>query len=274
MGKKLYRLLTLLIWLCLAAALWFGYSFFKTLREYDRGEADLSRIYSAVGGIPEPVPKGERMQMDEAHRKEADENLKAQRIDSYLKLEAINEDTIGWVRIEGTVIDYPVMQTPDNPDFYLTHGFNKESSVYGMIYMDAGCSLEEDCRNYLLYGHHMKNGAMFASLEKYESEEYFREHPVIGFDTLTETCDYEVAAVLKLPASMITAEFSHMLAAGSKERYEALIRYAKENSLYDTGISVQWPEQLLTLTTCEYSQKNGRLLVIARQAENEKAIRR
>lgn len=268
-SEKLYRLLTILIWCCLAAALWFGYSLVKTLREYDRGEADLSQIYEAAGGIPEPMPRGEAMQLDEAGRRKAEAALKAQRIESYQRVKAVNEDTIGWVRIAGTAIDYPVMQTPDDPDFYLTHGFDGEYSAYGMIYMDAGCSLKEECHNYLLYGHHMKNGAMFASLEKYESEEYFREHPVIGFDTLTETCEYEVAAVLKLPAAMLTAEFSLMLAAQSQESYEALIRYARENSLYDTGIAVQWPEQLLTLTTCEYSQKNGRLLVLARRAEKE-----
>lgn len=261
--KKLFHILTIFSWIFLAAALWFGYSFFRTLEEYNHGDSDIKQIYDVIGGELKPIPKGERMQMDEAEGEAADEKLETKRMENCLRLQAVNEDTVGWVRIDGTVIDYPVMQTPDNPDFYLNHGFDKEYSVYGMIYMDAGCSLEEECHNYLLYGHHMKNGAMFASLANYEEEEYYRAHPVIGFDTPAGTCDYQVAAVIKLSAAMVTEDFFRMLLAKDRKEYEKLIQYAKENSLYDTGTDMQWPEQLLTLTTCEYSQRDGRLLVIA-----------
>lgn len=266
MRRRILRgvLLTLML-VCMVAALWFGYSYWLTMKEYERGEADLKEMYELIGSVPEPAALPDVF--PEREETEAEEH--AGRLESYLKLEQTNSDTIGWVRIEGTVIDYPVMHTPDNPDFYLDHGFDRQKSSYGMIYMDASCSLTEDCRNYLLYGHHMKNGSMFASLEEYTSEEYFKAHPIVGFDTLDSVCDYEIAAVLKLPASMLTTEFSRMLAAGTEENYAALIAFAKEHSFYETGITPEWPEQLLTLTTCEYTQKDGRLLVIARLAAEE-----
>lgn len=262
MGRKILRfVLAVLILISMIAAVWFGYSYWLTMKEYERGDSDLEQIYDVMDSVPET------MAGTVAETKETDEDTgSAGRLESYLRLEETNSDTIGWVRIEGTVIDYPVMHTPDNPDFYLNHGFDRQKSAYGMIYMDASCRLEETCHNYLLYGHHMKNGSMFASLEEYTSWEYFEEHPVVGFDTLDEICDYEIAAVFKLPASMLTEEFLYMLAAGTEEDYEALIEYAKKHSFYDTGITPRWPEKLLTLTTCEYSQKDGRLLVIARRA--------
>lgn len=262
MGRKILRcVLAVLILFSVIAAAWFGYSYWLTMKEYERGNSDLEQIYNVMDSVPETMA-GTEAEAEES----GGEAGSTGRLESYLKLEKTNSDTIGWVRVEGTVIDYPVMHTPDDPDFYLNHGFDRQKSVYGMIYMDASCSIEETCHNYLLYGHHMKNGSMFASLEEYTSQEYFEEHPVVGFDTLDEICDYEIAAVFKLPASMLTTEFSYMLAAGTEEDYDALIEYAKKNSFYDTGITPQWPEQLLTLTTCEYSQKDGRLLVIARRA--------
>lgn len=141
----------------------------------------------------------------------------------------------GWIRVDGTVIDYPVMQTPETPDFYLKRGFDKKYSAYGMIYMDEDCDLDAGCPNFVLYGHHMKNGSMFAALEKYTSEEFYREHPEILFDTLEETGRYQVAAVFKTPGTQITEAFAGTLLAATEEDYNAFIAYAKEHSLYDTG---------------------------------------
>ena len=171
----------------------------------------------------------------------------------------------GWIQIDGTPINYPVMHTPEDPDFYLSHGFDKKSSVYGMIYMDAGCSPDKDGMNYLLYGHHMKNGSMFASLKRYQSEEYCKKNPQIRFD-LTDSCGkWEIFAVLRMSAADLTREKNKMLAAGTRESYQALMEYVEKNRLYDTGGLPQWPQKLLTLVTCEYTEKDGRLFVFARR---------
>lgn len=265
MGKRLLRrLLAVLTGLCFLAFLWFGYSFCRKIREYSHGDEDLKQIYDIMGPIRLSVPE---YQPSEGTEAETGEFAKEERLEVCARLSDANSDTIGRIRIEGTVIDYPVMHTPNEPNFYLKRGFDKNYSAYGMIYMDGGCSLGAECRNYILYGHHMKNGTMFGSLENYKDEAYFRTHPIIGFDTLGEVHDYEIAAVVKFPADIVTEAFADMLAARTKEEYDALISYLKENSLYDTEVVPEWPEQLVTLTTCEYSQKDGRLLVAARQRQ-------
>lgn len=232
----------------LAAAVWSGSRLYGTVREYDRGDADLGQMYKAVESVYAPGPE------------ETKEYPGENRFDGLQKL---NSDIAAWIRIENTAIDYPVMHTPGEPDFYLSHGFDKEPSVYGMIYMDAGCSLDESCKNRILYGHHMKNGAMFAALPEYASGEYREAHPVILFDTPEGTEYYEVFAAMSLSASQMEESLTEWLAADTEEAYRNLTAYAMKQSFYSKKAAPRWPEPLLTLITCEYTKKDGRFLVLA-----------
>ena len=101
-----------------------------------------------------------------------------------------NPDFVGWISIDGTNINYPVMQTPGNPDFYLKHAFDKSYSDYGVPYMQENCDLEQS-DNVVIYGHHMKNGSMFSDLCKYESEDFYQAHKNVHFDTLADFGEYE-----------------------------------------------------------------------------------
>lgn len=261
-----------------AAALWFGVSLVRTLWGYRQGDEDLKQVYALMESISQdsdvdfeeniPDGGGSDVQAADAVQEEAGGLSKADqaRLASYNALKELNGNVIGWVRIEDTVVNYPVMQTPDDPNYYLHHGFDGAYSSYGMIYMDAGCVLGESL-NYVLYGHHMRNGSMFAELDNFRNEEYYKEHKVIHFDTLDELGEYEVAAVICMPASRLGRDFITMMAAETEESYGAFVDYVKENSFFDTGIVPQWPEQLLTLTTCEYTLTDGRLMVIARKIE-------
>ena len=96
-----------------------------------------------------------------------------------------NEDFIGWIKIDGTKIDYPVMQSPNNPDYYLKHSFEKAYSDYGVPYIDEACATGIS-NNLVIYGHHMKNGTMFSDLCNYTDADFCKEHPIINFDTLTD----------------------------------------------------------------------------------------
>ncbi len=255
-----------------AAALWFGVSLVRTLWGYRQGDEDLQQVYALM----ESISQNEDMDSEENNTytggnathteivgKELSKEERA-RLASYQALNKLNGDVIGWVRIEDTVVNYPVMQTPDAPDYYLHRGFDGDYSSYGMIYMDAGCVLGESL-NYVLYGHHMRNGSMFAELDNYRNEEYYKEHKIIHFDTLEELGEYEVVAVIRMPASRLGRDFVTMMAAETEESYGAFIDYVKEKSFFDTGIVPEWPEQLLTMTTCEYTLTDGRLMVIARK---------
>ena len=280
--------------LLLAAALFFaamaavsGYQLYKISKEYKAGDEDLRQMYAAMESAGErakektpemSVGDGQDESREEGETAEAGEDKEASdvrkkeeeaRLLQYRELKKANSDVTGWIHVDGTVIDYPVMQTPETPDFYLKRGFDKKYSAYGMIYMAEDCDLDAGCPNFVLYGHHMKNGSMFAALEKYTSEEFYREHPEILFDTLEETGRYQVAAVFKMPGAQITEAFAGTLLAATEEDYNAFIAYAKENSLYDTGVTPQWPEQLLTLGTCEYTYEDGRLFVVGRKVDHD-----
>ena len=118
-------------------------------------------------------------------------------LERYAELFAMNNDMAGWIRIEDTQINYPVMYTPDNPDYYLKHNFYKESSAYGVPYIAEHCDPMEPSDNVIIYGHHMNNGSMFAGLMNYEGRDFYEQHKIVHFDTLTETAEYEVIAVFK-----------------------------------------------------------------------------
>lgn len=107
-----------------------------------------------------------------------------------------NSDFVGWISINGTNINYPVMWTPNNPDFYLKHSFEKEYSDFGVPYLDEDCVLGES-NNYVIYGHHMKNETMFHDLCNYASKDFHDEHPTIKFDTMFGFGEYQIVAVFR-----------------------------------------------------------------------------
>ena len=134
-----------------------------------------------------------------------------------------NSDFVGWLSVPGTNIDYPVMQTVDEPNFYLKRGFDKQYSDYGVPYVQENCdlALSDNC---VIYGHHMNNGTMFADLCKYESEDFYQEHKTIRFDTLSGFGEYEIVAVFKTVAySEQGFKYYHFTRAESAEDFDAYI---------------------------------------------------
>ena len=185
--------------------------------------------------------------------------------EKYKDVYAENNDFVGWVAIDGTNINYPVMQTPGNPDFYLKRGFDKNYSDYGVPYVQENCRIG-DSDNCIIYGHHMKDGSMFADLCKYESENFYNEHKIIHFDTLSEFCDYEIVCVFKTSAySEDGFKYYHFVDAENAEAFQEFILTCKALALYDTGVSAEYGDKLITLSTCEYSRTNGRMVVVAKQ---------
>lgn len=187
-------------------------------------------------------------------------------LEQYRDLYARNSDMVGWIKIEGTVIDYPVMHTAD--DFYLDHDFDKNSARSGVPYIDKRCTVEPFGTNTIIYGHHMRQGTMFASLERYEDEEFLKEHPIIRFDTLYEQQQFEIIAVFKSRIYRKRDQvFKHynFLNAESESDFERYIDNIKALSLHDTGRSAIYGDQLLTLSTCAYHAKYGQFVVVARK---------
>lgn len=168
-----------------------------------------------------------------------------------------NDDCIGWIYVEGTTVNYPVMHTPTEPQRYLRRNFEREYSIAGVPFLDGACTLE--CDNLIIFGHNMKNGTMFSDITPYQSEAYFTEHPVIEFETADGLKKYKVMAVV--PVKNNDGWYSFRVADDEAD-YDARIADIKSRSLYDTGVTPEYPAQLLTLSTCEGATQKDRIIVI------------
>lgn len=171
---------------------------------------------------------------------------------------AQNGDCIGWLCIPDTQLNYPVMHTPDNPQKYLRRSFYGEYSQSGVPFLDWRCDLQSD--HLIVYGHNMKNGTMFSSLRNYTDPAFCAEHPVIEFQTADGAEQYTVFAVAAVQKTDAWYSFIH--AADSTDFTEQTAAIMQK-SLYDIGITPVLGQQIITLSTCYGSGKNGRLIVAA-----------
>ncbi len=188
----------------------------------------------------------------------------------YQELYLQNNDMVGWIKVDDTKINYPVMQSKDNPNFYLKHGFDKKYTDYGCPYVQENCDLEQSSDNIIIYGHNMNDGSMFSGLTKFKDENFWKEHKTIIFDTLTEHHTYEIVSVFKTVAYSDNSDsfkYYHFVNAETPDDFSAYINKCKDLSLYDTGVTAEYGDKLITLSTCEYSRNNGRLVVVAKRVD-------
>lgn len=184
------------------------------------------------------------------------------------ELKKENGDIVGWLEIQNTNINFPVMQRTDN-EYYMTHTYNKENSKDGSIFLDKDYNWDLPSSNLLLYGHNNKNGNMFEGLLEYNEESYYKEHPTIKFTTTKEDCEYEIISVFKsrvyYKSEKDVFRYYYFINAESEEEYNNYVEESKKASLYDTGKTANYGDQLLTLSTCEYSKEDGRFAIVARK---------
>ena len=187
----------------------------------------------------------------------------------YADVYAQNHDLVGWINIEGTNIDYPVMQTREDPQYYLRRNFEKQSDRYGVPFLQTDCTpLQSD--NCILYGHNMKDGAMFADLCRYEDADFCRTHSIIRFDTLEDFGIYQIIAVFKTTVEeQESFPYTQFVEAENAKEFDNYVMQCKERSLYDITLTAKYGEKLLTLSTCEYSRDNGRMVVVAKWIGNQ-----
>ena len=183
----------------------------------------------------------------------------------YEGLYEMNNDLVGWIKIEGTPIDYPVMQTSmDNKDFYLYRNFEKQDAAAGSLYVREECDVNAPSDNVTIYGHNMRVGTMFAYLHNYIEQEEWEKNPLIFFDTLTDYHTYKIFGVFKTTASIGEGFSYHQMEdAESEEDFNQFIATIKDLSFYDTGITPVYGDKIICLSTCEYTLENGRLVVAA-----------
>lgn len=214
---------------------------------------------------PSTVPDIQVTVRDEA----GEEEIILTVLDEYKTLYNKNRSLIGWLKIDDTNIDYPVMQSPD-PNYYLTHNFNQEHDNNGSIFLDPDCDIVHRNTNLILYGHHMRSGKMFGSLDSYSSEAFYEEHKYITFDTIYEKGTYEVMYVFRsriYNEDEIVFKYYQFIDVDSEQEFYSNMNEMAEMSLYDTGVTAVYGDKLLTLSTCDYREENGRFVVVAKRIE-------
>ena len=188
-------------------------------------------------------------------------------LDEYKTLYEKNKRLIGWLKIDDTIIDYPVMQTSNN-EYYLDHNFNQEYDKNGSLFLDCDCSIYPVSTNLIIYGHHMKSGQMFGQLQKYAKESYGKEHSLIQFDSIYEKATYQVMYVFRSQVYSeddLVFKYYQFINANSEEEFNSYMKEMEAMSLYDTGVVANYGDSLLTLSTCDHSQEDGRFVVVAKR---------
>lgn len=197
---------------------------------------------------------------------------KTERMLQVEELKKKNSDIIGWIEIEGTNINYPVLQGSDN-DFYMTHNYEKEESVYGSLFLDKDYDWKRGSNNLLIYGHNMQDGSMFHDLLNYADKDYYEEHPIIRFTTPEEDAEYEIIAAFRsrvyYKSEQNVFRYYYFVNPESKEEYEEFVKNAKEASIYDTRNTAEYGDKLITLSTCSYHTEDGRFAVIGRKINDK-----
>ncbi|MBO5953714.1 MAG: class B sortase [Oscillospiraceae bacterium] len=190
-------------------------------------------------------------------------------LSEYAQVYQRNPDLVGWISIEDTAINYPVVQSALNKvDYYLYRDFNGKSDSHGCIYVREQCDVFAPSDNLTIYGHRMKDHTMFGHLAKYEKKDFWQTHQHIRFDTLKERHTYQIVAVFTTTATLGQGFSYHLFVdADSEAEFNSFLASCKRLSLYDTGITASYGDKLITLSTCEYTQENGRLVVVAKRID-------
>ncbi|MBR6402440.1 MAG: class B sortase [Eubacterium sp.] len=189
--------------------------------------------------------------------------------EKFEKIYTTNKDFVGWLSIPGTKVDYPVMQTKEDEEYYLHKDFNKEDSTSGTLFLSAKSDFRSPSDNVLIYGHNMKAGTMFNLLLDYEKEDFYQEHHIIHFDTLEGDGTYEVIAAFRTEISDDDGSFKYydFYNADSKEAFALFVEKAKSLTPYHINKSAEYGEKLLTLSTCAYHADEGRYVVVAKKVK-------
>ncbi len=174
-----------------------------------------------------------------------------------------NSDCIGWLQSADMEIDYPIMHTPNQPEYYLRRNFSKHYSIAGTPFVDAGCDIFGSL-NVIIHGHNMKDGSMFASLEKYQDKQYGLDHSQFTLYLENEVRKYNLMAVLHFELTPENINQYYKIPE-SRVEFENYVDFLEEKSLYCGGYSATWGDQLLTLSTCDNKTENGRILVVAKE---------
>lgn len=227
---------------------------------YYSESAQSDEIYSGLTDyvqVPDPTkktphPTGET---DEDGEK-MDSDIDWPEVD-FQALREINPDIVGWLYCEDTVINYPVVQGSDN-SYYLRHLFDGAYNANGCLFLDCRVNGDLSDAHSIIYGHHMKNGSMFSSLDGYKNQEYYEEHPQLLL--VTPDANYVVELFAGYVASV--EENAWTVGFTNEMEFEDWIVSAIEKSTFESSVTPLSSDRILTLSTCSYEFSDARFVVL------------
>ncbi len=190
-------------------------------------------------------------------------------LEEYAAKHKENPEMIGWLKIEGTQIDYPVMQSEmDQYDYYLQHAFDKTEDSNGTLFVDARNNIINRDTNIIIYGHNMKSGMMFGSLKKYQDKDFLKEHSTIQFDTIYEKGTYQIIGVCLAKVKYQDEDgfrYYNFLRAKNETEFTDYLVNIQQLEVFEQALDASFGDQLLTLSTCNNYIEDGRMFIVAKK---------
>lgn len=256
MKKK--AICTILTLVFLSGLAFSGYQIYKQLHEYDEGKSVYTDL-SVYIDLPSPEETGSAPDENQSESGETEESIAWPQVD-FDELKNINSDIVGWIYLEGSEINYPIVQSDDN-SYYLKHLFDKSSNSSGCIFLDCRNSPDFSDRHSIIFGHHMKNGTMFSGLDAYKSQEYYDAHPRILLLTPDQNYAIEIFAGYVVSVDQDAWQIDFV----ADTDFEDWLKRTKEHSCFTNSITPSVTDRIVTLSTCSYEFNNARFVLIGVQ---------
>lgn len=217
--------------------------------------------------------KNNKFNIKDENESEIDTNVlyESERINKVKELQVQNEDIVGWLEIPNTNISYPILQGIDN-SYYMNHNYQKKYTRNGSLFLDKDYNWNKPSENLLVYGHNNRGTKeMFVELLNYKDKKFYEEHPIVRFSTEKEDAIYEIFAIflsrVYYKRETNVFRYYYFIDAENEDQFNYYVSECKKASIYETNIEAKYGEQLITLSTCDYSQKDGRFVVVARKSK-------
>lgn len=236
------------------------------LRELLLVQENLTAQIGTLAEVMPPDDIGEEPETDDLNASSPEQPEEPVMLERFEKLYEENNDLVAWISIEGMKIDYPVMQCEDD-EYYLHHDFYGNEDKYGCLYVRNKADVNDGV-NFIIYGHNMRDGSMFGDLDLYQDESFYPDHSLISFDTLYEERTYEIISVFRSQIYNSDDEvfkYYQFYEADTEEEFDYFYKNIKELSMYDTGVTAEFGDTFLILSTCAYHVEDGRLAVVAKR---------
>ena len=273
------KIINILIVVCLMIAIGCGgylAYYYYTNNKSEENIDDLRSMISDEVAMPDETDDTNLQKPQKAKKKLEMVDIDGVKVQKkFEELYTANHDFVGWIKIDDTHVDYPVMQTPfdsERGEHYIHLDFDGNYSAAGLPFVDRYCDLKLPTDNIIIYGHNMNSGKMFHDILLYEGEDFYNSHKTFTFDTIYDNGTYEVVAMFYgqiLPDESKDFKYYEFVNAGTKEEFDSYISNIKKMSIRDTGVDVEYGDKLVTLSTCAYHVRDGRFAVVAKKIKDQ-----